>query len=71
LWEQRPRVVGTNVWLWEAKKYMVVGTKTYIYGNKNIWLLEQTPRNVGTKNLWLLEQIYFYGDKFMVGETKL
>jgi hypothetical protein len=42
-----------------------------IVGTKNIWLLEQTPRNVGTNNLWLLEQIYFYGDKFMVGETKL
>jgi hypothetical protein len=46
------------------------GNKKYGCGNKNIWLLEQTPRYVGTKNLWLLEQNYFYGDKFMVGETK-
>jgi hypothetical protein len=46
------------------------GNKTYDCGNKNIWLLELTPRNEGTKNLWLMEQIYFYGEKFMVGETK-
>jgi hypothetical protein len=47
-----------------------MGTKHMVVGTKNIWLLELTPRNVGTKNLWLLKQIYFYGDKFMVGETK-
>jgi hypothetical protein len=68
-WENKPIGCGNkNLGMWE--QIYGCGNKKYGCGNKNIWLLEQTPRYVGTKNLWLLEQNYFYGDKFMVGETK-
>jgi hypothetical protein len=34
LWEQKPMVVGTNLWLWEQNKN--IGCE-----NKNLWLWEQ------------------------------
>jgi hypothetical protein len=77
LWEQRPRVVGTNLWLWEAKKYMVVGTKTYICGNKYMVVGTKTYGcgnkiiGCGNINLWMWEQKQiFLATKHMIVGTK-
>jgi hypothetical protein len=60
LWEQIISCENKNLWMWEQKP-MVVGTKKYGCENKYLGMWEQK------QNLGLLEQIYFYGDKFMIG----
>jgi hypothetical protein len=55
LWEQKPKVVGTNLWLQEAKKNMVVGRETYICGKKYMV--------VGTKNYGCRNKIIGCGNK--------